>query len=84
MPPRTRRTALDEILEAGNFGQADGIIPADWQRGTHCAWKPACVSTATRLIETTTLLEANLGWICKLDKAEFIGKESLVTRKQRA
>jgi aminomethyltransferase len=32
--------------------------------------------------ETTTLLEANLGWICKLDKGEFVGREALARQKQ--
>jgi aminomethyltransferase len=33
--------------------------------------------------ETTTLLEANLGWICKLDKGDFIGRESLARQKEQ-
>ncbi|MGH9879969.1 MAG: glycine cleavage T C-terminal barrel domain-containing protein, partial [Pyrinomonadaceae bacterium] len=32
--------------------------------------------------ETTTLLEANLGWICKLDKGDFIGREALAKQKE--
>jgi len=31
--------------------------------------------------ETTTLYEANLGWICKLDKGDFVGREALVQQK---
>ena len=31
--------------------------------------------------ETTTLLEANLGWICKLNKGDFIGRELLQKQK---
>jgi aminomethyltransferase len=31
--------------------------------------------------ESTTLLEANLGWICKLNKGEFIGREALQRQK---
>jgi aminomethyltransferase len=33
--------------------------------------------------ETTTILEAGLGWICKLDKGEFIGRDEL-TRQSRS
>ena len=33
--------------------------------------------------KTTNPLEAGLGWVVKLDKEEFIGKESLLTIKQR-
>jgi len=32
--------------------------------------------------ETTTLLEANLGWICKLSKSEFIGRDRLLKQKE--
>ncbi|MDQ3754219.1 MAG: glycine cleavage system aminomethyltransferase GcvT, partial [Acidobacteriota bacterium] len=32
--------------------------------------------------ETTTLLEANLGWICKLSKGNFIGRERLAKQKE--
>ena len=32
--------------------------------------------------ETTTLLEANLGWICKLNKGEFIGRKALAKQKE--
>jgi aminomethyltransferase len=32
--------------------------------------------------ESTTLLEANLGWICKLNKGDFIGRERLAQQKE--
>ena len=32
--------------------------------------------------EETTLLEANLGWICKLNKGDFIGREPLAKQKE--
>jgi len=32
--------------------------------------------------ETTTLLEANLGWITKLNKRDFIGRDQLLAQKQ--
>jgi aminomethyltransferase len=32
--------------------------------------------------ETTTLLEANLGWICKLNKGDFIGRDRLAGQKE--
>ncbi len=33
--------------------------------------------------ETTTVLEADLGWILKLDKGDFIGKEALEQQRRR-
>jgi aminomethyltransferase len=32
--------------------------------------------------ETTTLLEANLGWITKLNKGDFIGRDQLMKQKE--
>jgi len=31
--------------------------------------------------ETTTLLEANLGWIAKLNKGDFVGRDALAKQK---
>jgi aminomethyltransferase len=33
--------------------------------------------------ETVTPLEANLGWLVKLSKGDFVGREALVTQKER-
>jgi len=32
--------------------------------------------------ETTTVLEADLGWICRLDKGDFIGRDELLRQRQ--
>uniref|UniRef100_UPI0038B63CD5 glycine cleavage system aminomethyltransferase GcvT n=1 Tax=Thermotomaculum hydrothermale TaxID=981385 RepID=UPI0038B63CD5 len=32
--------------------------------------------------ETTTVLEAGLGWICKLDKGDFLGRDVLLKQKE--
>jgi aminomethyltransferase len=32
--------------------------------------------------DTTTVWEANLAWICKLDKGDFIGRDALVAQRQ--
>ncbi len=33
--------------------------------------------------DTTTVLEADLGWICKLGKGDFIGRDALAAQKER-
>ncbi|MGH7717409.1 MAG: glycine cleavage T C-terminal barrel domain-containing protein, partial [Gemmatimonadaceae bacterium] len=33
--------------------------------------------------DTVTPLEANLGWLVKLKKGEFVGRDALVTQKER-
>ena len=32
--------------------------------------------------ETTTPWEAGLGWICKLDKGSFLGRDALAAQKK--
>ena len=32
--------------------------------------------------DTTTVLEADLGWICKLDKGDFIGRQALLKQRE--
>ena len=34
--------------------------------------------------DTTTVWEASLGWICKLDKGDFLGRDALGSRKNKA
>jgi aminomethyltransferase len=32
--------------------------------------------------DTTSVLEADLGWICKLDKGDFFGREALLKQRE--
>ena len=57
-------------------------FPAAWQRATRCGSKPAWRCMGMRSMKTTTLLEANLGWICKLNKGDFIGRDALAKQKE--
>ena len=68
----------NDLLDAG---KADGLIPAASARATRCAWKRACASTAT-VSETTTPWEAGLGWICKLAKGNFMGRDVIALQKE--
>ena len=55
---------------------------ADSPRETRCGSKRACALYGHEIDETTTLLEANLGWITKLNKGDFIGREALAKQKE--
>jgi aminomethyltransferase len=70
------------ILEAGNFGSDDGILPAGLGARNTLRLEAGLALYGHELTETTTLLEANLGWICKLDKGDFIGREALARQKE--
>jgi aminomethyltransferase len=71
-----------KILEAGNFGSDDGVLPAGLGARNTLRLEAGMALYGHELTESTTLLEANLGWICKLDKGDFIGRESLAREKQ--
>jgi aminomethyltransferase len=71
-----------KLLEAGNFGSADGVVPCGLAARNTLRLEAGMALYGNDIDETTTLLEANLGWICKLDKSDFIGKEALARQKQ--
>lgn len=70
------------ILEAGNFGADDGVVPCGLAARNTLRLEAGMALYGNDIDETTTLLEANLGWICKLDKGDFIGREPLAQQKQ--
>lgn len=72
----------DKILDAGNFGTSDGVIPSGLAARNTLRLEAAMALYGHEIDESTTLLEANLGWICKLNKGDFIGRESLAKQKE--
>jgi aminomethyltransferase len=69
------------ILDAGNFGSDDGVLPCGLAARNTLRLEAGMCLYGHEINETTTLLEANLGWICKLNKGEFIGRELLQKQK---
>jgi len=74
-PPGESERAWHGLLAAG---QPEGLIPAGLGARNTLRLEAAYPLYGQDLDEETTLLEANLGWICKLDKGEFIGREALL------
>ncbi|HMG76979.1 MAG TPA: glycine cleavage system aminomethyltransferase GcvT [Pyrinomonadaceae bacterium] len=72
----------NKILEAGNFGADDGVLPCGLAARNTLRLEAGMCLYGHEIDETTTLLEANLGWICKLNKGEFIGRERLAKQKE--
>ncbi len=68
----------DRLLDAGNYASADGVIPCGLASRNTLRLEAAMALYGHEIDETTTLLEANLGWICKLNKDSFTGREVLV------
>ena len=71
----------NKILDAGNFGAANGVLPCGLAARNTLRLEAGMALYGHEIDETTTLLEANLGWICKLNKGDFTGRESLMKQK---
>jgi glycine cleavage system T protein (aminomethyltransferase) len=67
------------LLEAG---KDDGLQPAGLGARNTLRLEAGYALYGHELDENTTLLEANLGWICKLDKGEFLGREALLEQRE--
>ncbi len=77
--PEESERVWNELLEAGSN---DGLIPVGLGARNTLRMEASYPLYGHELDEETTLLEAGLGWIAKLEKGEFIGREAL--QNQRA
>jgi len=71
----------NKILEAGLADTPTGVLPCGLAARNTLRLEAGMSLYGNDIDETTTLLEANLGWICKLDKGDFIGREALANQK---
>src|SRR2546423_10934762 len=71
-----------KILDAGNFGSDDGVLPCGLAARNTLRLEAGVCLYGHEIDEQTTLLEANLGWITKLNKGEFIGRDALAQQKE--
>ncbi|MDQ1612700.1 MAG: aminomethyltransferase [Pyrinomonadaceae bacterium] len=71
----------DALLEAGGHGTPEGILPCGLAARNTLRLESAMALYGHEIDETTTLYEANLGWICKLNKGDFNGRERLAQQK---
>ena len=72
----------DRLLEAGAYGTPEGILPCGLAARNTLRLESAMALYGHEIDETTTLYEANLGWICKLNKGDFNGRERLARQKE--
>jgi aminomethyltransferase len=71
----------DRMLEAGKHGTPEGVLPCGLAARNTLRLEAGMALYGHEIDETTTLLEANLGWITKLNKGDFIGRERLAQQK---
>jgi aminomethyltransferase len=71
-----------KMLDAGNYGSDEGVLPCGLAARNTLRLESGMCLYGHEINEDTTLLEANLGWITKLNKGEFIGREALAKQKE--
>jgi len=73
----------NKILETGNYGGENGILPAGLAARNTLRLESAMSLYGHELGDDISPLEANLAWICKLKKdSDFIGRDALVKLKE--
>jgi aminomethyltransferase len=72
----------NSFLEWGRYGEADGILPCGLAARNTLRLESSMSLYGHEMDDEITPLEAGLGWICKLNKGEFIGREALAQQKQ--
>ncbi len=79
-PPAESARVWEQLLEAG---RPEGLIPCGLGARNTLRLEAAYPLYGHELDEETTLLEAGLGWICKLEKGDFLGRNVLIEQQQR-
>jgi aminomethyltransferase len=73
--PRLWRALLDA-------GAGDGLIPAGLGARDSLRLEVGYILYGNDLDERRTPLEAGLGWVVKLDKGDFVGRDALARQKE--
>ncbi len=72
----------NKILESGKYGSDGGILPCGLAARNTLRLESAMSLYGHELDDDITPYEANLGWITKLKKGDFIGSAALATQKE--
>ncbi|MGB6430052.1 MAG: glycine cleavage system aminomethyltransferase GcvT [Candidatus Acidiferrales bacterium] len=79
-PPEYSEALWSALLDSG---RPAGLLPCGLGARNTLRLEAGMRLYGHELDETTTVWEADLGWICKLDKGEFVGRKALVEQKAR-
>lgn len=77
--PSESERLWNKIIEAG---QPQGLIPCGLASRNTLRLEAKMALYGHEIDDTTTVLEADLAWCCKLGKGDFIGRERLVEQKE--
>ncbi len=73
----------NKFLETGNYGDENGILPCGLAARNTLRLESAMSLYGYEISDEITPLEANLGWICKLNKGKFLGRDALAKLKEK-
>lgn len=79
VPSSSVQTIWKRLLEVG---RPIGLKPCGLAARNTLRLEAKMLLYGTDMDETTTVLEADLGWIVKLDKGDFIGRDALLRQKE--
>jgi aminomethyltransferase len=79
-PPARSEQVWNSLLEAG---RGFGLIPCGLGARNTLRLEAGYALYGHELDDSTTPLEANLGWIVKLEKGEFLGRQALLEQRQK-
>src|SRR5205814_5121109 len=71
----------DRLLDSGLYGTPEGVLPAGLAARNTLRLEAGMALYGHEITEETTLLEADLGWITKLGKGDFTGRDALARQK---
>ncbi len=77
--PEFSERIWNALLQAGH---ADGLVPCGLGARNTLRLEAGMCLYGHEIDDTTTVWEANLSWICKMDKGDFIGRDALIAQKQ--
>src|SRR5207302_195270 len=77
--PEFSESIWNALLESGG---PDGLIPAGLGARNTLRLEAKMLLYGNDMDQTTTLLEAGLGWIVKFDKGNFVGRDALLRQQQ--
>ena len=78
--PSESERIWNKLFEAGN---PYGMLPCGLAARNTLRLEAKMALYGNDIDNTTTILEADLGWICKLGKGNFIGRERLAEQNER-
>ena len=73
----------NKILETGGYGTAEGILPCGLAARNTLRLEAGMSLYGHELADDISTLEANLAWITKLDKGDFVGRDAIAAQKEK-